>query len=238
MSILSNAWRSICARKEQPLTLRDAPRAYFPVADPRAARILKNWAESRIQAADIITAYLRKASPVLGAETPNYKVDENGRVTSINFLYAIGLTHEGWRGIPGTNWLVPETDTVKRDIDALPRLPPFDPVIDLLKWPTICTSKLQRDQHLPGFGEFARRANSQIHVTPRNEQVYVSVPFPAAFRDYPKMADQVQAWRPPPGFTQIDAHTGRRLERAHDFGQSPLGRGLAKIRHKTMMMRP
>lgn len=231
MGRLSNFWARATGEKppQGPLRLHPGRRAYFQVNDPALARTLGDWATCRNDAAQIISAYLRKATPLLGAETPHYKVDEDGRVESISFRYGIGLTHEGWIGIPGTNWLVPETDDVKRDIDALPRLPGFGPVHDALNWPTADVSTMAQARHLPGYVDFAKRANSQIRVCVRHDAVYVSVPFPDTFRDYPPLQDAVQAWRPDPRLTRIEDPIGRAAERQNDLSQSPLGQALIKI---------
>ena len=231
MGLLSHLWARTTGSKppQGPLRLHPGDRAYFQVSDPALADFLGEWITQRNDATHIISAYLRKATPLLGAETPHYKVDEDGRVESISFRYGIGLTHEGWIGIPDTNWLVPETDEVKRDLDALPRLPGFGPVHEALNWPTADLSAVAQARHLPGYVDFAKRANSQIRVCTRKDAVYVSVPFPDTFREYPPLRDAVQAWRPDARLTRIDDRIGRAAESQNDLSQSPLGQALIKI---------
>lgn len=231
MSFLSRIWTHKARplhHDDGPVRLKEAARAYFRVTDAPVAQKLEDWFVRRYEAARQIEKYLRKATPVLGAETPLYKIGEDGRVHSINFQYAIGLTHEGWKGIEHTNWLVPESDTVKKELAQLPPLPDHKEINALIGWPQMEFNPCGQDAHTPGLQAFAMSANRQTRISRHREEMFVSVPYPDAFEDHPAMAARIQEWRPPAFLEPIDPGQGRRIEKMCDFSRSPLGETLVR----------
>lgn len=225
MSFLSGLWAAKAKQvsEDEGVQLRDAPRLYFRVTDEKLARSLRRWYDRRRAAEKEITDYLKTATLVLGGEVPHYKIDEKGRVESINFRYAIGFTHEGWKGIPHTNWLVPDSDEVKKAVAALPVMPGFSEVNKLLDWPELEFNPAASHVHIKGYKAFTRAGNRQIHISASQGAMYVSVPYPETYADVPEFCEQVRAWQPPQGLEQIDPAQGARIERFNSFTKSPLG---------------
>lgn len=230
---LRTIWKAVVSPGSEPsepskMQLRENKRAYFRVTDKQAAKSLAHWLERRESAEDEVHAYLKRVAGVIGAETPFYKIDADGYVESINFRFWVPFTHPGWKGKNNTNWLVPEDDQTKAEVRSLPPLPSYSEVNTLLDWPEAKIDKCFQDMHLPGYEDFAVRAARQVRVSRSAGEIFVSVPFPDTFADYPALAEQVQHWRPPQGFEQIDPAAGRRIERTASFGRSPLGSAVAK----------
>lgn len=241
MSFLSRIWTPKARpphHDDGSLRLKETQRAYFRVTDTAISGKLEDWFVRHYEAAQEIESYLRKATPVLGAETPLYKINEQGRVHSINFQYAIGLTHEGWKGIENTNWLVPETDKVKIELAQLPPLPDHKEINTLIDWPTIEINPFAREIHVPGFHSFAMSANRQTRVSRNQGEIFVSVPYPDTFQDCPELAARVQAWQPPACLEPITADQGKRIEKICNFSRSPLGKTITRAIHLGMSLSP
>lgn len=233
MSVLSRIWAALTRVGDGSLDknipkLKERQRAYFHVTDPEQAKIIHDWFVRRNTAKLEVEAYLRKATSVIGAETPLYKVDENGRVSSINFQYAIGFFHDGWTGIPHTNWLVPDTDEVKRDLQQLPRFPSHSEINRAIGWPEMDYHPMSSAAHIPGLGRFAISANRQTEVSVRKGEVFVSVPYPDTFEDVPDYAQRVYDWDKPAFLQLIPPEEGRKIEKSCDLALSALGRTVAK----------
>ncbi len=232
MSVLSSIWASLGRPdpEHNPLQLREKKRAYFCVDETHAddAKTLRDWYTRHYTAEREITDYLRKATSILGGEVPLYKINEHGRVHSINFQYAIGFFHDGWTGIENTNWLVPDSDKVKQELQQLPPLPSLRDVHRMIDWPELDIDPCSQEVHVPGLRRFAVTANRQTHVSMYQGAVYISVPYPDTFRDHPALAEKVQAWIPPAFLQQIAPSEGRQAEKACDFSRSKLGETLAK----------
>ena len=230
---LRNIWGRTADKGETKLTLRDGNRAYFQVTDPDIARRMADWLVRRDEAEQAVAVYLRKASPMLGGETPFYKVDKDGYVDSINFRYGMGFTHIGWKGKGcHTNWLSPEEDSedgerVRAELRQLPPLPSYSEINQLMMWPEAFIDELFQDTHLPGYEEFAERANRQIHVSRSLGHIYVSVPYPDTFADYPKLETEISKWNPPEFLRRIDDRMGQKIEKHFAFSRSALGRVVA-----------
>ncbi len=228
---LQAIWKAVVSSdssKSSKMQLRVGQRAYFRATDKCKASTLANWLQRRHDAEGAVHAYLKRVAGVIGAEVPAYKIDAEGYIESISFRFAVPLTHQGWKGKNNTNWLVPEDDKTKAEILALPPIPSHSEVNKLLEWPEPYLNKYFQDRHLPGYAEFAVRASRQTRVSCYNGGTFVSVPYPDTFADYPPLAEQVQNWRPPQGFEQIDPAAGRKIERLADFSRSPLGEKVAK----------
>ncbi len=219
------------AVKRQPrIKYREARRGYLRVTDPEKQRRIALWFTRRREAEEAIAEHLKMVSPVVfGAETPFYKTDEDGVITEINFQYAIGLTHEGWSGRPGTNWLHPVSDKALQAVRALPRLPQIREINEMIGWPHAYVGKDFEAMHIPGYEDFAREANekTRISVTPRGE-IVISLPFAESFADFPPLAKEVNDWEPPPWLERIPDRVGRRAERGCEFNKSALGQFLQK----------
>jgi len=233
MSVLTRLWTALAHSnlKSDSVAgprLHDAPRAYFRVTDPQLAEFLRDWYRRSTEAKIEVESYLRRITPVVGAETPLYKVDEKGRVGSVNFQYAIGFLHDGWTGIPGTNWLVPESDQAKKDIAQLPLFPSHDDVNRAIGWPKADLKTLKNEDSHVNYERFALCAGRQTKISLRDGEVFVSVPYPGRFRDAPAYAQQVYDWTPPDSFKRIDESEGQRIEKRCDRAQSPLGRVLTQ----------
>lgn len=236
MPFLSILWaaRAKKTQADEGVRLRDAPRVYFKVTDRTTALRLRNWYDRRRDAEKEITDYLKTASMVLGGEVPNYKIDDKGRVESINFCYAMGLTHEGWKGIPHTNWLVPDSDEVKKAVAALPVMPSHREVNKLLNWPEVEFNPAANHVHIRGYKRFAVAGNRQLHVSVSHGDIYVSVPHPAMYADVPEFCERVRAWEAPSGLEQIDPAQGAKIERFNSFTKSPLGRVIGSALQKSL----
>lgn len=210
MSVLRHLWPGNGGGAAQ----QDQPRRYFRVTDADIAGQLRGWYQRRRMAEEAVEDYLRRVTHVLGGEVPLYKIDEKGRVESISFRYAIGFTHDGWKGIPNTNWLVPESDAVKKELMALPHMPGHTEINKVIGWPE---QEISPDQDIKDRGA-ARAANRQVHISSYGGAVYVSVPetIPAG-----------ASWDVPPFLQEVTIAEGRRAEKFCDFSKSPLGRAIA-----------
>lgn len=240
VSFLSTLWAAKAGKShaEEGVRLREVSRAYFKVTDPSIASRLRNWYDRRRQAEQEITDYLKTASMVLGGEVPNYKINDKGRVESINFCYAMGLTHEGWKGIPHTNWLVPDSDKVKKELAALPVMPSHKEVNRLIDWPEIEFNPAASHIHIRGYKKFAISGNRQLHVSASHGDMYVSVPYPEMYADVPEFFERLKAWQPPSGLEQIDPAQGGKIERFCSFTKSPLGRVLGSALDRALKVMP
>ncbi|MCB9990082.1 MAG: hypothetical protein H6867_01720 [Rhodospirillales bacterium] len=227
---LKSIWGSSVKDDQKELRLNEGRRAYFRVTDPAVARRVQDWIVRRDEAEQAIGAYLRKASPLLGGETPFYKVDESGYVKSINFRYMMGFTHLGWKGQSiDSNWMVPEEGTeagekVRSELRMLPPLPSYSEINRLVGWPEAQINSMFQDMHVRGYEEFAERANRHVNISRSQGQIYISVPYPETFREYPKMEDAIAQWRPQEFMERIDDKLGRKIEKRFEFSRSPLGR--------------
>lgn len=211
---------------------------YYQVMDEVVGRRLRSWHDDYRLAELEIQRYLRRVSSSLGGETPFYKADDKGIITSINFRFSMGLLHEGWRGIENTNWLIPESDEVKKELAQLPRLPSHRDVNKLIGWPEIDFNPASHHAHIPGYRRFATAGNRQVRVMVRDGSVYLGIPKAEMFSAIPDIAQRLEAWQPPGYLQEVGQREGRKIERYSDFSKSPLGQVVSAALSKALTVMP
>ena len=230
---LRGIWKKVSARSDKNPNVRVKKRSYYMITDPVASKQAHNWLATRYYAEEEIAKALKWVSPMLGGETPFYKVDQDGYVEAINFRYGMGFTHSGWTGEgPTSNWLRPDDSEhgieIKKRLHALTPLPSYDDINKLIEWPINQLDEMKQSSSRRDVHDFVENAKRQTNVfRDYDGNIYISVPFPDSFHGIKEMEDILWSWEPPKSLEKINDIDGRRIEKLYNLAISPLGKTIS-----------
>lgn len=172
----------------------------FAIDDPAMAQAVRDWRGKRVTAEMAIDSYLQKLP---SAATPGpipYHTDAQGKVCRIGFA---GRVPSGWsRDMGAENWLVPD-ERIERELARLPRRPSMAGLAAIIEWPL-----LPENTGSPADRFFAAHYNELPMVHEKDGRIFVDVPHPQNFKQWPDLAKALWSWDAPAGMTRVGVRRG------------------------------
>lgn len=163
----------------------------YRVDNAEIAEALYHWHTEGEKARREIAAYVESQFRAgrLGVDPPLYKLDEQGRLHSVAYN---GAMPDGWGGIPHTHWLEPKAAAVIAEVNALRSAPGRKMLHDLIGWPTLETKGFPPSEH-----GVIRKLNRMVNAYSDGKAVFIDVPHPDNFNDFPRIREQIMEWKKP-----------------------------------------
>ncbi|MCI5059856.1 MAG: hypothetical protein MRY79_02165 [Alphaproteobacteria bacterium] len=179
---------------KKPKTPKILKFATFRIEDPEAEKAICTWKLQSGEDHKIIQKFVRdKFSPVLYRSNPAYILDLDGKLAKVNYA---GMHPPGWRGIPGINWLEPESSEAFKEIKDLPT-PALRNLHNMIIWPVFEDRFFNEDERRE-----IERINQMMYVHSDANHVYIDILDIENFEEFPKISALMNRWQKPEWLTR------------------------------------